>query len=195
MFFKKIGFATLVLFLFVFFSRATAIQLWQDASVESGWELAQNVRVTKASCERFNHLLSDCDVQYEERRSGETVTGSLPYIMVVKSWEGEQIAVLRSKANPAVFSTNVGVRDLRWRVYSFAFWVGLAPALLIWVMFFQKPQSSPAAARAASQRVFEREQMVKELLKEQERQAVNAPRQGAVFTPPARAVRSTFGQR
>lgn len=108
-------------------------QLLSDLANGQQWALADDLAIKESKCTRWYFLVSTCDVEYVSRRDSGQVGGSLNYL-VLGSWAGERIRLLRSTTNPSRIGTTIGLEHMQQRLISFGVFVVLALAILAGVV-------------------------------------------------------------
>lgn len=104
-------------------------QLASDLAVGERWTPADDLTVRESKCTRWYFLVSTCHIEYASRRDPTRVGGTLNYL-VLGSWAGERVSLLRSTRDPGAVGTTLGLQHMRQRLISFGVFVALALAVL-----------------------------------------------------------------
>jgi hypothetical protein len=102
--------------------------------------------VTKASCDRYNYLVSACSIAFADPKAAGQAQ-QLDYLMF-GSFAGERIVLLQPHSYPGIVTSNVGIDHIGNRAATLIGLLGTI-ALIVLGMLVRLMQSVPAIERAA----------------------------------------------
>ena len=85
-------------------------QLYADVVSGPDWVAADDLRVTRAQCTRWEFVVSSCTIEYSDPIAAK-ITPALHYL-VYGSWGGEHAVLMRSAKAPGAITTVQAIRDL-----------------------------------------------------------------------------------
>ena len=103
-------------------------QLYADMR-HGNWELAPDLRIRSTNCTRWSLIVSTCSVDFASMREPERAQSRLQYF-VFFSWAGQRATLVRSKQDPSVVTTSLGIEHMRDRQMTFAVYAALGLFLM-----------------------------------------------------------------
>jgi len=103
-------------------------QLYADMR-GGGWEPARDLQLRSANCTRWSLIVSTCSVDFASTREPDRAQPRLQYLTFF-SWSGQRARLVRSKRDPLLVTTSLGVEHMVDRQVTFAAYAALALFIL-----------------------------------------------------------------